>query len=146
MMTTAELDVQIEEATKTLAELKGQRDLASIREVKQHLEIVWSLDRSCFYITDKCNRSHCWMSVEKLTDEPAAGNALLGPGHVRIRNKRTGVTYYRKTWNFSTWSIKSQKEHQKVAWPAYDDLSDEADMINDYIVYSLTEYNWKGWE
>lgn len=143
------LEARIKNAEAELKKLK--EDLAEVNKtsVKDNLAIVWSRDKSCFYLSDGFNMPMEWLSTdfvaEPLTDEER-GSGLIGPYTIQYTCKRTGQTYKRKAWPFTYWSIKSLPERESVKWPGYEDLSDEARRINDYVIYATNIHGWKGWD
>lgn len=133
----------IDSREKELESLKKELNERNKLSVRDTVEVVYSLDKSSFYVRDGFNRPRAWLSTVVLTEEPTNSGAF-GPGFVHI-TLSDGKSYYRKIWDFAWWSVKSG-EKVKVKMPEKpSEITTESELVKDYVVTGVQNWQWEGW-
>lgn len=99
-------------------------------------EIWWSADKKLLYFTYADLLPKHWIGYERLLEEPKTGTF---DGGIKVNDREAG-TYYRQTFPFSCWSVKSLHSVTRK-WDAEYIDRDDSDMAKAFADFAYLE-NW----
>lgn len=106
--------------------------LQKIRWMFQPAYITHSIDGKLYYIECGNRRSRSWLSVETIPGQvPEDKKHGMLDGVVQITKHDTNETYYRQTYPFAFWKVKSA--HDKAP------IDKSNDLFKDYVAYHQWE-------